>query len=104
MKTVLFMFTMLCATGALAQAGSGVTVLSADVQKWDMISHPSHASVAPLAQEQSLISPSNPSFVRGERPLWEVGQIKEEMSLGEVARVQRKLHAKDKKSPVTWHN
>ena len=104
MKTVLFMITMLCATGALAQAGSGVTVLSADVQKWDMISQPSHASVAPLAPEQSLISPSNPSFARGERPLWEVGQIKEEMSLGEVARVQRKLHAKDKKSPVVWDN
>ena len=104
MKTVLFMFTMLCATGALAQAGSGVTVLSGDVQKWEVISHPSRASVVPLAQEQSLISPSNPSFARGERPLWEVGQIKEEMSLGEVARVQRKLHAKDKKSPVVWHD
>lgn len=104
MKTVLFMFSMLCATGALAQAGSGVAVLSGDVQKLDMISHPGHASTVPMAQEQSLITSSIPTIARGERPLWEVGQIKEEMSLGEVARIQRKQHVNDKKAPVVWHN
>ena len=104
MKTVLFMFSLLCATGALGQASAGVSVLSADVQKWDMISHTSHASAMPLAAEQSLISPSYPTIARGERPLWELGQIKEEPSLGEAARVQKKLHANDKKAPVVWHN
>jgi hypothetical protein len=102
MKTALFMLSMLCATGALAQ--SGVSVLSGDVQKWEMISHPSHAAVQPLAQEQNLISASNPTSVRGERPLWEVGQIKDELSLGEAARIQKKQHATDKKAPVVWHN
>jgi hypothetical protein len=104
MKTVLFMFSLLCATGALAQAGSGVAVLSNEVSKWEMISHASHASAMPLATEQSLISSSYPTIARGERPLWEVGQIKEEPSLGETARMQKKLHANDKKAPVVWHN
>jgi hypothetical protein len=104
MKTVLFMLSMLCATGALAQSGAGVSVLSGDVQKWEMISHESHASVKPLAQEQNLIGTSNPTYVRGERPLWEVGQIKDELSLGEAARIQRKQHVNDKKAPVVWHN
>ena len=36
----------------------------------------------PLAPEQNLIGASNPTFARGERPLWELGQIKEEQSLG----------------------
>src|SRR5215510_4328291 len=100
MKTILFLFSMLCATGALAQ--SGAAVLSGEVQKWDTPSHPSHASVKRLAQEESLLNLSAPTIEHGERPLWEVGQIKEEPSLGEVARIQRKLHASDKKSPVVW--
>jgi hypothetical protein len=104
MKTVLFMFSMFCATGALAQTGSGVAVLNGDVQRFDMISHPSRANISALAQEQSLISSSTPTIERGERPLWELGTIKEEMSLGEAARLQRQQHANDKKAPVVWHN
>ena len=102
MKTVLFMLSMLWATGALAQ--SGATVLSGEVQKFEIASHPGHASVQSLAQEQSLIATSSPTIARGERPLWEVGQIREEPSLGEAARMQRKQHAHDKKAPVIWHN
>jgi hypothetical protein len=102
MKTILFLFSMLCATGALAQ--SGAAVLSADVQKWEVPSHPGHATVKSLAQEESLLNLNAPTIERGERPLWELGQIKEEPSLGEAARIQRKLHASDKKSPVVWHN
>lgn len=104
MKTVLFLLSMFCATGALAQNTGGVGVLSSEVQKWDMVSHDNHASITPLAQEQNLMSYSTPIRARGERPLWEVGQVKEEPSLGEVARSQRKLHAADKKAPVVWHN
>ncbi len=104
MKTVLFLLSMLCATGALAQSGAGVSVLSGDVQKWDMVSHESHAAAKPMAQEQNLISASNPTYARGERPLWELGQIKDELSLGEAARIQKKQHATDKKAPVVWHN
>jgi len=104
MKTVLFLFSMLCTTGALAQSGLTGTVLNGDVQKWEAPSHPSHATVKPLAQEESLLNLSSPTVARGERPLWELGQVKEEPSLGEVARIQRKLHASDKKAPVVWHN
>jgi len=104
MKTVLFMLSMLWATGALAQSGSGANVLNGDVQRWDMISHPSHAEMQSLAPEQNLIGSSSPTIARGERPLWELGQIKEEQSLGEAARIQRKQHASDKKAPVVWHN
>jgi len=104
MKTVVFLFSMLCATGALAQSGLTATVLNGDVQKWEMTSHPTRATAKPLAQEQSLLNFSLPTVARGERPLWEVGQVKEEPSLGEVARIQRKLHAFDKKAPFVWHN
>lgn len=104
MKTVLFLFSMFCTTGALAQLSGGVSVLSADVSKWESVSHPNRATVQSLAQEQSLIQASTPTVARGEQPLWEVGKIKEEPSLGEVARIQRKLHASDKKAPVVWHN
>ncbi len=104
MKTVLFIFSMLCATGALAQSGSGVAILSGDVQKWDMVSHAAHATVVPMATEQTLINNNAPTVARGERPLWEVGRIKEEPSLGEVARMQKKMHASDRKAPVVWHN
>jgi len=104
MKTVLFLFSMFCATGALAQSSGGLGVLSADVNKWESVSHPSRATVQSLAQEQSLIQTNAPTVARGEQPLWQVGKIKEEPSLGEVARIQRKLHASDKKAPVVWHN
>ena len=104
MKTALFLFSMLCATGALAQSGGAASVLNGEVQKWDMVSHPSRAKMQSLAQEQSLIYSNAPTITRGEQPLWEVGQIKEEPSLGEVARIQRKLHAFDKKAPIVWHN
>ena len=101
MKTVLFMLCMFCATGALAQVGG---VLSNDVQKIEVPSHPQHASQQPLAQEQNIRGNSYATLVHGERPLWEVATIKEEPSLGEAARVQRKQHARDKKAPVVWHN
>lgn len=104
MKTVLFLLSMLWATGALAQSSSGVAVLSNDVQSWQMISHPNHAEARGLAPEQNLIGISSSTSARGERPLWELGQIKEEQSLGEAARIQRKQHANDKKAPVVWHN
>jgi hypothetical protein len=104
MKTALFMFSLLCATGALGQASSGVAILSGDIQKWEMVSHASHATATPLATEQNLIGLSTPTFAHGELPLWELGQIKEEPSLGEAARIQRKLHASAKKAPVVWHN
>src|ERR1041384_2121408 len=104
MKTVLFLFSMFCATGALAQSTGGVGVLSNDVQKWDMVSHDNHADITSLAQEKSLMNYSAPPAAPGARPLWELGQVKEEPSLGEVARNLRKLHAADKKAPVVWHN
>lgn len=101
MKTVLFILSMFCATGALGQVGGA---LSSEVQKIEVPSHPMHASRQPLAAEQNLIGDSNNTFVHGERPLWEVSPAKEEISLGQVARIQRKQHANDRKAPVVWHN
>ncbi len=101
MKTFIFMLSMFCATGALGQVAG---VLSSEVQKIEIPSHPAHASQQPMAQEQSILSAAAPTVVRGERPLWEVAPVKEEISLGEAARLQRKQHANDKKAPVVWHN
>jgi|SRR4051812_33122025 hypothetical protein len=100
MKTALFIFCMFCATGALAQVGA----LDANAHPIDFPSHPEHASRQPLAAEQNILGDSYAVVTHGERPLWEVSPLKEEPSLGEVARIQRKQHARDKKAPVVWHN
>ena len=102
MKTVVFLLTMFCATGALGQIGVSI---SSQAQPIEFVSHPEHASLQSLAPEQSLLVNSAPTVLRGERPMWEVaGQVKEEVSLGQAAREQRRLHANDKKAPVIWHN
>jgi len=101
MKTAVFMLCMLCATGALGQVGSA---LSNEAQKIDIPSHPQHASQQSLAQEQNILGNSAPTVTHGERPLWELAPVKEEISLGQAARIQRKQHSSDKKAPVIWHN
>lgn len=101
MKTALFMMCMLCAKGALGQVGGA---LSNEVQKIEIPSHPQHASQQSLAEEQSILVSSAPTLTHGERPLWELAPVKEEISLGEAARIQRKQHTSDKKAPVIWHN
>jgi hypothetical protein len=101
MKTLVFALSMFCATGALAQVGA---VLSSEPQRLQMPSHPEHASRKPLATEQSILGGTAPTIVRGERPLWELAPVKEELSLGEAARIQRKQHANDRKASMVWHN
>ena len=101
MKIAALMLCMLCATAALGQLGS---VLNNEAHGLEIPSHSEHASQQSLAQEQSILGTSNPTFAHGERPLWEVAPVKEDVSLGQAARMQRKLHANDKKAPVIWHN
>lgn len=102
MKIVVFMLSMFCATGALAQVGASI---SSQAQPIEFASHPEHASQQSLAMEQSILISSSPTVARGEQPLAEVGgPLREEVSLGEAARAQKKLHANDRKAPIIWHN
>ncbi len=101
MKTLVLSLAILCATSVFGQVGG---VLSSEPQRIEIPSHPAHASRQPLALEQSILGESAPTVVRGERPMWELAPVKEEISLGEAARVQRKQHASDKKASVVWHN
>ncbi len=101
MKTLAFLLSMLCATGALGQVGA---VLNSEPQKIEIPSHPAHASRRPLAQEQSILGDTTPTIVRGMRQMWEFSSVKEEVSLGEAARIQRQQHANDKKASAVWHD
>jgi hypothetical protein len=101
MKTLVFTLVLLCATATFAQVG---TVLSGETNKIEIPSHPAHASQQSLAQEQNILGNTTPTIVRGVRPMWEVFSAKDEVSLGEAARLQRRVHANDKKAPVVWLN
>jgi hypothetical protein len=101
MKTLVFMLSMLCATGALGQTAS---VLSSEPQHIQLPSHPQHASQQPLAAEQNILGDTAPTIAHGVRPMWELVPATDEISLGEAARVQRRQHANDSKAPVVWHN
>ena len=101
MKTLAFMLSLFCATGALAQVAG---VLSSEPQRIEVPSHPEHASRQPLAAEKSILGDTTPTIAHGVRPLWELAPVHEEISLGEAARIQRRQHASAKKAPVVWHN
>jgi hypothetical protein len=102
MKITVIALFIFCATIALGQ--SGVAVLNNQAQVVEMDSHPEHASQMSLAPEQNILGNSSSVSAHGERPLWELAPVKTEIPLGDVARMERKQHANDKKAPVVWHN
>jgi len=98
-------FVCLCATAAFGQAaGTSVGAMIAEPQVIQVPSHPQHAVVQPLAQEQSLLQSSNPVSARGKRPLWEVVQVPASQPLGDVARILRKEHDLARKAARVWEN
>lgn len=101
MKTTIVVFAMLCATAAVGQTAS---VLPNSPQPLVVPDHPQHASEHPMATESSLLSTSSYSYAQGERPLWEFGADKQEVSLGEVARAYRRGHVIDRKASKVSSN
>jgi hypothetical protein len=102
MKTVLLVFSLLCATAAFGQAAGGGGALSNEPQMVEFHSHEQHASQHDMARVQSVMEQSGYFHARGERPLWEVAPVSHEMPLGDVARIQRAVHATAKKAQVVW--
>ncbi|HTC49574.1 MAG TPA: hypothetical protein VK722_19790 [Candidatus Aquilonibacter sp.] len=97
MKTIVIAFCFLCATAAFGQTAS---VISNNPQPTVLPDHPWHASQHSMATDSNLRGSADYSYEHGEQPLWEFGPVKEEKSLGEVARDYRKIHLAERKATV----
>lgn len=101
MKTILTISILFCAAAAFGQAGG---VISSQPQVIQVPGHPEHAAPHAMAEEQSLVGgmAANTLSAHGERPLWEFGPVKEEPSLGDVARAYRKERETGKKAEIVF--
>ena len=105
MKTVFFLFCVLFASAAFAQnVGASASVLSNQPIRIAVPDHPEHASEMPMLMEQSLLHTSTFTSAHGERPLWEVAPVKQEVPLGDVARACKKERTIVKKSATVVEN
>ena len=92
MKTMFCLFCVFFACAAFGQNVAGASVLSNEPYRIMVPEHPEHASQKPMLAEQSLLQTSTFTAAHGERPLWEVAPVKEEVPLGDVARAYRGEH------------
>jgi hypothetical protein len=104
MKTALLIFCFLCTAAALGQSVGGFLngpTMNATVQ---MTGHSEHASVQPMAREQSLLEGSTGVYTaHGERPLWEVAPPDPPaVPLGDIARLLKKEHETAKKAQFVY--
>jgi hypothetical protein len=99
MKTTLVVLFVFCAAAAFAQTAP---VLQSQPQIVEVPEHTQHADVHALATEHPLVGggPDTYTSYRGEVPLWEFGPVKEEPSLGDVARAYRKEKMTGKKAEI----
>lgn len=105
MKTVFFLFCVLFASAAFAQnVGAAGNALSNQPIRIAVPDHPEHAGQTPMLMEQSLLHNSTFTSAHGERPLWEVAPVKQEVPLGDVARACKKEHNIVKKSATVVEN
>lgn len=104
MKTVFCLFCVFFASAAFGQNVAGASVLSNEPFRITVPEHPQHASQKTMLAEQSLLHASTFTAAHGERPLWEVAPVKEEVPLGDVARAYRKEHNIEKRSATVVEN
>jgi hypothetical protein len=99
MKTILVAIFICCASAAFGQVGGSISSVAQPMQ---MADHPQHASPHAMATEQSIVGGVADDYMvaHGERPLWEFGPVKEEPSLGDVARAYRKEKMTAKKAAI----
>lgn len=104
MKTLVFAVCFLFATTAFGQAGAAG--ISARQQPLTFDYNVQHAARQPMAEPQNLTdsSASTYTYGQGERPLWEVAEVKHEVPLGDSARALRKEHEVVKRSARVWSN
>jgi len=98
MKPLLLSAVILCSAAAFGQASA----LSNQVTPIQIVDHPLHASLTPMACERPLVggAADTYSYAQGERPLWEFGPVSEPVSLGDVARSYRKEKVSAKKAEL----
>lgn len=105
MKIAVVILCFLSTTMAFGQAAAlGLSAASAEAQPVQFFSHPAHATHKPMAREETLLQPSAYLSAHGERPLWEVANLPDEVPLGDIARALREEHEVLKKSEVVWVN
>jgi hypothetical protein len=101
MKTTLIVLFIFCAAAAFGQTAG---VLPNQPQIIELPDHPQHAAPHAMATEQSIVGGASDTYTvaTGERPLWEFGPVKEEPSLGDVARAYRKEKMTAKKAEIIF--
>jgi hypothetical protein len=95
MKMMLALAVLLFATAAFTQTAP---VLYGDAHPVALPSHPEHASVHAMATPTYILGGGGVEFARGVRPLWQVAGERDEMPLGDVARLLRKEREQKKKA------
>jgi len=98
MKTTIFVLCFLGATAAFGQGSHGGSALSAEPMVFQFRSHAKRASHQGLGMWQDLLEPSKIQYARGEQPVWQYMPEKQEMPLGDVARMYREEHLTAKKA------
>jgi len=93
MKTTLLAMLVLCSAAALGQA-----TLSSQPQMIQPASHPQHAQMHAMGTENALVGGGSYSYAQGEIPLWELGSLVPQPSLGDVARAYREVKQNAKKA------
>ena len=101
MKTTLLVFTIFCSAAAFGQSTGAV---SSDARPMEIMGHPEYASQGTMGTAHSLVGggPSTYTSAHGELPLWEFGEVKPEIPLGDVARTVRKEKLTAKKAEVIF--
>ena len=87
---VLILGIILFILGVELGHGQSASVQNGQAQPLQMQEHPLHADQHALGTERSLLSNGTISYAQGERPMSEfLGEPKQEVSLGDVARYYR---------------
>ncbi|HXY03258.1 MAG TPA: hypothetical protein VEI49_06735 [Terriglobales bacterium] len=104
MKTAILVASLLLATAALGQSIGGALSSPYMSSPYSISTHEQHASFAPMAQEHRLTDGGSGVYVAsGEIPLAEVPlPPRQELPLGDVARLLRKQHETAKKAAFVF--
>jgi hypothetical protein len=97
--TFIVLATIFLSAAASAQTAS---TTSGEVRPIQIMGHPSFAGQGQMGTERSLFGGGSISYAQGERPLWEFGEVKPEVPLGDVARAVRNEKLTAKKSAIVF--
>lgn len=104
MKTLMFLFCILCASVVWGQSTLSASGLSAEPQPTQFQSHPQHASQIGMGAEQRILERSQNVVAHGARPLWEFAPVSHEIPLGDIARALRQEHESARKAEYVLNN